>query len=441
MHLLIIILLVAALYLGRDGSTFCTLSADARLVCTVAGMGLILTFARMICAIVAIAIDRNPSDLKRWLKRFQLLRRCHTAIWFTVTALVVFGLDWPQLVRGEWGLASSFLIDDLLIMLPVLLPLFLSWNAFYDVHRATQIARAGIDGRPPVVCRRSSFVGVQFRHYLGLIIAPLLIVLACYDTVQNFAAPLGKSWQTACELVCLLVCILTFPAILGLVWRTTPLPAGPLRDRLGQVGEAMGVKIRNIMIWQSENMITNAAVTGLLPTRRYVYLSDGMLSRMDDDQIVAVYAHELAHARNRHLSLRLTALLAGCAVWQASLNCTQLTQGLGFVYNTTLLTLVAVGLLAIFAFYCRALELQADLCASAGGRTEAIATALLRLKSLAGDGGNGWLHPTVDRRVAMIRTAAQYPAIAVRFHRRLAHIAAVWILIVFLGVAWWWLPA
>ena len=55
----------------------------------------------------------------------------------------VFALDWPQLVRYNWGLDHAILVKDLLILAPIWLPLMLSWTAFYEVelaiHRALHV--------------------------------------------------------------------------------------------------------------------------------------------------------------------------------------------------------------------------------------------------------------------------------------------------------------
>ena len=40
-------------------------------------------------------------------------------------------------------------------------------------------------------------------------------------------------------------------------------------------------------------MVINAAVAGFLPPFRYVFLSDGLLSYLGDEEIAAVFAHEM----------------------------------------------------------------------------------------------------------------------------------------------------
>jgi Zn-dependent protease with chaperone function len=440
MHLAIVVLVIAALcYDGANMSP--QLTPDTRLVCTLGGMALVVLVARIFTTVVAIAIHRDARGRQAWLHRFELLRKTQAVIWFGVTAGIIFGLDWPTFVRRDCGLASAFLIDELLIMMPVMLPLVLSWCVFYGAYQAAQFAKARTTGCAVRMMRRGAFVGVQARHYFGLIVAPLLVVLACYDAIQLAAPALVEPWRSIIMIFSLACCCAGFPVVLRVVWRMKPLSDGQLRAALDRVSKAMDVKVRDILVWPSEGMVTNAAVTGLWPSMRYVMLSDGLLARMNHDQIAAVYAHELAHARNRHMVLRLAALIAVVAMWHISLDTALATPWLGSMAGAALLLIVTIGLVAVFTGYCRALELQADLCASAGGQATNIATALLTLQSTTDKAGHGWLHPKTDSRVAMIRAAADNPKLAHEFHRRLSGLAMIWILIAALSAMWWLLPA
>jgi STE24 endopeptidase len=78
-----------------------------------------------------------------------------------------------------------------------------------------------------------------------------------------------------------------------------------LRDRLETISRRIGLTYRRILIWESDGMMVNAAVVGLLAPVRYVLLSDGLLEMMDDRKIEAVFGHEAGHIKHRHMHFYL----------------------------------------------------------------------------------------------------------------------------------------
>ena len=61
------------------------------------------------------------------------------------------------------------------------------------------------------------------------------------------------------------------------------------------------MRYRDILVWHTHYNMGNAAVMGVVPQMRYVLLSDLLLERMDDEQIEAVFAHEIGHVVHRHM--------------------------------------------------------------------------------------------------------------------------------------------
>ena len=57
-----------------------------------------------------------------------------------------------------------------------------------------------------------------------------------------------------------------------------------------------------ILLWQTNNNMGNAAVMGVVPQVRYILLSDLLLQTMTDRQIEAVFAHEAGHVVHRHIA-------------------------------------------------------------------------------------------------------------------------------------------
>jgi STE24 endopeptidase len=126
--------------------------------------------------------------------------------------------------------------------------------------------------------------------------------------------------------------------------RFTSLPAGPLRSRVLAMAAGMGVPVRDVLVADASRRTTkvNAYVSGLGRTRRVV-LYDTLLrqqrfasvpegspaqgggataaatERADEDEVLLVLAHELAHVRHRDVTLgtAAAAVAAGAAVLAA----------------------------------------------------------------------------------------------------------------------------
>ena len=47
-----------------------------------------------------------------------------------------------------------------------------------------------------------------------------------------------------------------------------------------------------------------------MPPLRYVFITDALLNILEDDEVDAVFAHELGHAKHRHIWLLLSFLIS-----------------------------------------------------------------------------------------------------------------------------------
>jgi STE24 endopeptidase len=84
--------------------------------------------------------------------------------------------------------------------------------------------------------------------------------------------------------------------VLPLFYRLTPLPPGPLRERLLALADRAGVPVVGVWIADQsrKSRTANAAVIGLGRTRR-ILLFDTLLTEFRPEEIQSVLAHELGH--------------------------------------------------------------------------------------------------------------------------------------------------
>ena len=97
-------------------------------------------------------------------------------------------------------------------------------------------------------------------------------------------------------------------------------------------------------------------------------MTDGLLSHLTDDEIAAVFSHELGHICYYHLPLRIVALLVRICLWTAyrsaqgvvhddlSLALNLVQMGSEFTLEALLSVAVAACIVVMFAWYSRLLE-------------------------------------------------------------------------------------
>ena len=162
------------------------------------------------------------------------------------------------------------------------------------------------DGRrvfmPPPLRRYWLFT---LRQRMLFALLPLLALMAIRDAatlaLAAFDVPVTANVSALLLLGSAVFVVAVSPELLRRILPTRPLRDGPLRDNLEVLCGRVGMGVRDILVWDTDRSMVNAAVVGFLPRLRYVLLSDLMLETMTLTQIEAVFAHELGHVRHRHI--------------------------------------------------------------------------------------------------------------------------------------------
>lgn len=409
---------------------------------TALAVTIVVIAAQAISSVTAIRIRQRPEESDTILSISGRWRRMHTALWIGMVTVVSVGIGWPRMVRFNWGLDGTFLLDEILILLPVLAPLVLSWVAFYQIEKAAYGASLEAGRRParPAPSLKH-FLALHARHYLGVMLLPILILIAAQDAVALWMPEaLRGTWSAAVYALPVTLIVLFFPALLRRLWKTCPLADGDLRNRLTTLLARAGMSMREILVWETRGAVVNAAVSGWLPGYRYVFVTDGLIERLTPQQIEAVFGHELGHIRRRHLLLRglvmfaplsiLLALETACpesVAWVNSLT-TQLNASAQLPLALGVLVVLASYAYFVFGGYCRLLEKQADLYGCQMLETETAEDARhiynSALERLAVETGldrrrSTWQHPSIARRTEFLSKVACDPNQCRRFETRL----------------------
>ena len=187
--------------------------------------------------------------------------------------------------------------------------------------------------------------------------------------------------------------------IVPLFNKQTPLEAGALRTAIEDFAAKVGYNVKNIYVIDGSKRSTkaNAYFTGLGPKKRIV-LYDTLINDLEQDEIVAVLAHEIGHYKKKH---SLEGLIAGIIqtgimlyLFSIFVKLPELSQALGGETASFHMGLIAFAILytpvslilGIFSnLISRKNEYQADAYASEHHSREALISGLKKLsrKSLS----------------------------------------------------------
>ena len=290
------------------------------------------------------------------------------------------------------------------LLLPVLLVVVSATVAVLPTDRrlrgTTQTQRAGVG---------------QALRAVALVLVPVLALQLLLGLVPGDSAlavlPLAVLFPVAL--------IVVAPLLLNAVLTTAPLDQS-LRERLLASCTEQGLRVRDVRLIDSRGgKVGNAAISGVLPGLRYVYLTDELLKVLDDDELEAVLAHEIGHGKGHHLLLKLgavlLALVAVLGVLLLGVRALDASPGLLAVAAVALLLPVVV--LLVLGVLGVALEQRADDHAVRTVGAAALSSALEKLaEANAVPRHTGWLwnvlqqHPGLDQRLRRLSGAATTPS-------------------------------
>ncbi len=181
--------------------------------------------------------------------------------------------------------------------------------------------------------------------------------------------------------------------IVPLFNKQTPLEEGSLRTRIEEYARSVGFKLDNIFVIDGSKRSTkaNAYFSGFGSEKR-ITLYDTLINDLEEDEIVAVLAHEVGHYKRNHIlvNLAVSILTTGFTLWLLSLfvDNSVLSKALGVSEPSFHIGLVAFGILyspiseitgLIMNYVSRKFEYQADNYAKATYNGESLISSLKKL--------------------------------------------------------------
>lgn len=348
-----------------------------------------------------------PTDQDARLHRLYLIKR--SAIIFECLLLTgyicdVYLLNLPLLIGKALVWFPLINTKHLMGIVPLIAGLMLIRLAAYEVEQRVTSSN----------WKREEYLSVHLK-FLLLPLLPLFAYLSLLDLIAHIPFLANHTYLPMALMMSLIFLAYIYaPLLLGLIWRTTPLTDVNLRTRLHRLAAEDNIKYKDIVIWQTES-VANAAVAGIAPWSRQIFLTDALLQHFSDDEIEAIVAHEFGHVRYKHILTYLMFMIVyflSYAIYYIYIggpleslpSTSSLVPAVGLVFFISLYFVI------IFRALSRRFEHQADLYAAAlTGKPDALQLALARLAHLNCTPRSiqrlfelFQTHPSVDRRIKFI---------------------------------------
>jgi Zn-dependent protease with chaperone function len=228
----------------------------------------------------------------------------------SVFSILLFALDVHLFHLKYWlqclpGFRMFSFLQGVLALALFLGYLATIWTFAYPVYRA--IFRADIT--------RRAFLTSHFKFNLPILF-PWVVLTLVHDLIslvpwkgmeslQN--SPGGQIVFFACFL-CLLMVFM--PRFIQTWWGCRPFPSSHKVWELEAFLRDRNFRYRRLLRWPLfEGRILTAGIMGLVPRYRYILVTEGLMEALSVEELKAVLAHEMGHARYRHMLFYLLFLL------------------------------------------------------------------------------------------------------------------------------------
>ncbi len=195
-----------------------------------------------------------------------------------------------------------------------------------------------------------TFITDKLKGYLLTIIIGggiLALLILFYQEVQD------DFWWYAWILISLFSLLMNMfyaRLIVPLFNKQTPLEEGDLKEKIQEFAQKNGFQLKNVYVIDGSKRSTkaNAYFSGFGREKR-ITLYDTLINDLENEEIVAVLAHEIGHYKKKHIivNLIISILVTGFTLWLLSLfiGNPMLAQALGVDQPSFHIGLVAFGIL------------------------------------------------------------------------------------------------
>lgn len=374
-----------------------------------------------------------------WIgRRYHRLQLQLSLLALGIVGIDAFVLNIKFYLSAIPGFSQSLTLPGATGLLLYLLHQTINWYWGYPLYRFLHQSRLD----------RSAFIRGHLS-FNGALLVPWFLISLFSDLVDRLdhiaflKTVLGEYLSFALSLT---LFILFAPWLMVRLWRCESLPAGETRAALERFCAQQRFSLGDFKIWPlfGGEMLT-AGIVGVLPRFRYILITRGLLALLTPEELKAVVAHEMGHAKRLHLPLFLAFFLGYAALTFAyndlllmfllkhDLFLLWLFGGdpghlslLSLTYSLPVLLAFLLYFRFVFGFFLRNSERQADLFAlQLIGHPFTLVSSLEKIALVSGQPHDlpNWHHFSIRERVTFLLESHEHPGL-MRLHNRKLYGAA-----------------
>ena len=139
-------------------------------------------------------------------------------------------------------------------------------------------------------------LNLKYLRLFFALLSPLLLLYLLEETADYIS--LDYPLRTGSFILLILT---VAPALIVKILPVYELSSPYLRNLIENFTSALKIKFRNILVLKPIGpRLYTAGVLGFFPPFRYLFFSEPLLKVLDEDEVLGVLAHEVAHLRNHH---------------------------------------------------------------------------------------------------------------------------------------------
>jgi len=427
-------------------------SAIYALLLHLSGWTVLALYCRLVFHNLALKALRGQvrGDLAGRYQRL-VMRLSIMAVFLFAVNVHVFSLrDWLQFVPGA-GVLS--VIPGLLGLGVFFVYLTTIW---YFAHPAYMLVYGSVWNRRAFVLGNLRLNAPILFPWIALTIIYDLTALTPWGGPDGFLG--GIQGHMIFFALFLLVLMIFLPLLVKAWWGCTPFPRTEKVLEIERFFDEHGFRYDGLLRWPLfEGRMLTAGIMGIVPRYRYILVTDGLMALLPVEELKAVMAHEMGHARYKHL-LFYVIFFIGFMVLSYGLfdiffyfiasqpvfldvlssNTAESTK----IFHLSLAVPVLISMLVYFrfimGFFMRNFERQADLFAAfTMGRPGPVARSLERIAGASGKIRDlpSWHHFSIRERVECLLKAGRDPGLVKR-HNRFVAGSLVLYLAAMMGLGW-----